>query len=91
MGVGDELAASIEWVGFFFRKKFGDCESCRSRRNLMNKWGPEGCEINRVTILLWLEEAAHQNKIPFNKKVANLMITNAIKKANKKTPSPVSQ
>jgi hypothetical protein len=59
----------------------------------MNKWGPKGCEINRPTILEWLRRAAHEAGVPFVPAFANVMITEAIRRAerdNEKTPPPVS-
>jgi hypothetical protein len=89
-GPGDHLANLIDWATPFLMNK-DQCASCRKRVKLMNIWGPDGCEINRETILEWLRRAAHESGVPFNSIFANLMISEAIRRArNEKTPPPVS-
>jgi len=90
-GTGDHLANLISWATLFLFNK-DSCSACKKRIWLMNKWGPDGCEINRPTILEWLRRAAHEEGVPFIQPFVNAMITEAIRRSrNEKTPPPDTQ
>lgn len=84
-GVGDHLAKLISWATLFLINS-DQCSNCRKRIKLMNTWGPKGCEINRPTIHLWLQAAAKEQGIPYNRTIVNMMITEAIRRARKEEP-----
>ena len=62
--------------------------SCNARANLMNVWGPEGCEQRMDEIVGWLREEAHK-KWPATKLISidwaiKKLIRKAIQRANRK-------
>lgn len=79
-GPGTELKKMLSW----FVKPVPTC-SCHARIIQMNQWGPNGCEERIETILDWLQESAHQSKIPFVRFAVRLLVFQAIKNARNAT------
>ncbi|AMV30919.1 hypothetical protein VN12_02305 [Pirellula sp. SH-Sr6A] len=73
-GVGSVLARKLSW----FHRTDDPCKICRYRVSKMNEWGPEGCERNMETILVWLKHSANKRGIPFFKAAVKLVVQSAI-------------
>lgn len=78
-GPGTELSRVLKKFGF---KITPNC-SCRQRAILMNFLGAQWCSDNTDIILSWLEEEAKKRKVIFIKKLAKILVNNAIKKSIK--------
>lgn len=79
IGPGTELSNILRKFGF---KITPNC-SCKQRAILMNFLGNEWCKNNIEIILKWLEEEAKKRKIIFIKRLAKILVNNAIKKSIK--------
>ena len=78
-GPGTELKKIFEGFGV---RDDGKCK-CKQHVALMDKWGPQGCENNRETILIWLKKSCQDRNIPFNKAIANAAISLAIRRSKR--------
>ena len=76
-GPGSELKKLISWFPVNGTKK---CKSCRLLEIRMNKWGIETCIAKKDFILRKLHIAALRRKIPFSRRLVEILIDKAIKK-----------
>ncbi len=83
-GVGSELKTILKVFGI---TSTPTC-SCNARARTMNKEGIEWCKSNRNLICDWLKEEADRRGLPYfrfaARKILNMAITRAEKKASKK-------
>lgn len=79
---GTELKNLISW--FVWSKKVESCGRCKDREDRMNKWGPDKCEKNILTIIEWLRESAKERGYPFSERIAVALIKKAINNSRKK-------
>lgn len=82
-GPGTELKKLLErfWV------RTGNCK-CAHRAIIMNRWGPDRCELEKEIILGWLQEEARKRWIPFVESVARSLVNRAIANARKQALIP---
>lgn len=80
IGVGTELKLMLSRIGI--REQWG-CH-CAARAIVMDKEGPDWCEKNKETIVIWLEEEAKRRKLPFVRVLARLLVSRAIRSARRK-------
>ena len=78
-GPGTELKRIFSWFGI---KEHEGCK-CTEHATLMDKWGPDGCQVNRPTIIQWLQQECKERNLPFNKTIANIALTTAINRSRK--------
>lgn len=76
--VGTELKKLISWFPIPQGKK---CKKCRTLEARMNVWGPNGCVIKKEFILRKLQIAAKRRKLPFSRRLVELLLNQAIRKA----------
>lgn len=80
-GPGTELKKLVSW--FVWSDKVRKCKTCASREQRMNRWGPDTCQKNMLTIIGWLRESAMKNGYPFSERVAAALIRKAIENSRK--------
>lgn len=79
MGPGGHLKHILAW--FFLNADEYCC--CNDRAELMDYWGPDGCEQRMHRILKWLEQEAKTRKLPFVEIVCRKLVGIAIRKARR--------
>jgi len=79
-GPGTELKKLISW--FVWKR---NCSTCATREQRMNRWGPDKCQKNMLTIIGWLRESAMKHGYPFSEKVAAALIRKAIDNSRKQS------
>lgn len=73
---GTELKKLISW---FPVPKGKNCRSCRDLEARMNKWGPIKCQEKMEYIIKKLQIAAKRRKLPFSKRLVQLLVEKAIR------------
>lgn len=76
-GPGSILSNMLSSIGI---KSSPTC-ACRRHALEMNEKGPDWCEQNIDSILVWLKDESSKRKLPFIESVAKMMINKAISKA----------
>jgi len=80
-GPGTELKKLISW--FIWNKNINNCGTCATREQRMNRWGPDKCQQNILTIIEWLRESAVKHGYPFSERIAAALIRKAIDNSRK--------
>jgi len=80
-GPGTELKKLVSW--FIWNKNIRNCKTCATREQRMNRWGPDRCQKNILTIIEWLRESAVKHGYPFSERVAASLIRKAIDNSRK--------
>jgi len=83
-GAGKELHALLARIG---QKMKPGCK-CNERMGIMNRNGPDWCELHREEIVGWLKEEAERQGTswgPAKQAVAWVIVGRAIKRARKRT------
>lgn len=70
---GDALAAVLLRIGVHRQ-----CGRCRERQATMNAWGKEKCLARLDQIVGWLEEAAHDRGLWFERTTAKALVRLAL-------------
>ena len=78
-GPGTILSGMISSLGI---KSTPNC-SCRRHAIEMNEKGPDWCEANIDTILVWLKDESQKRQLPFIEAVARMMVKRAINKSRR--------
>lgn len=78
IGVGTELKRLLQllWIQ--------PCAKCDGRAIIMDEEGPQWCRDNADLIVSWMQEEAEQRGLPFSSLGARLLLTQAIRSADKK-------
>jgi len=80
-GPGTELKKLVSW--FVWNKNIRNCGTCATREQRMNRWGPDKCQQNILTIIEWLRESAVKHGYPFSERIAAALIRKAIDNSRK--------
>lgn len=85
IGVGGHLkkliAETIEIAGLSV--DLLACLECEDYSKKMDEWGPGGCLARMPTILERLEKSAESKQLPFVKPIAESLVREAIRRAEK--------
>lgn len=79
-GPGTELTKIFSWFGL---NGSASCH-CTSHAAEMDRWGPDRCEKNLAIIVQWLADEAKNQRLPFVKFGASLLVKTAIKRSRKR-------